>query len=95
MAVAAADLSILAERYNDHFFSSQELLFPSQGEGQDVKWVTYFHHVLLPHLVLNDGALRGIPCSDHRKAGLSLSHQFAEMTLPETKPLWAPEDVPG
>jgi hypothetical protein len=93
--------SILAERYNDHFFSSQELLFPSQGEGQDVKWTTYFHRVLLPRLVLSDDvvrnvlrALRGIPCSDHQKAGLSLGHQFAEMTLSETKPFWAPEDMP-
>ena len=91
---------VLTERYIAAFFTPQDALFPNPGDGQDVRWSRYFHHVLLPHLLQNDElvrnvlrAVRALPCNDSQAAAGTLAQLFSEMTLPETAPAWAPEDI--
>lgn len=95
-----APFGVLTERYVAQFFSPQECLFPSLIEQQDQKWIRYFHHVLVPHLIASDEvvrnvlrAVRALPSHQPDQAAIALSQYFAEMTLPESKPLWAPEDA--
>lgn len=93
-------MAVLTERYVEQFYSPQEDLALEPGQRQDEKWTRYFHHVLMPHLLANDNvvrdvlrAVRALPSRDHAQAPSALLHYFAEMTLPETRPLWAPEDA--
>jgi hypothetical protein len=92
--------TVLAERYVERFFSPQDNLFQDPMERQDEKWGKYFHHVLVPHLLTNDEvvrnvlrAVRALPSQQPEQAAIALSQYFAETTLPETRPLWAPEDI--
>lgn len=92
--------TVLAERYVKHFFSPQENLFHDPMERQDERWGKYFHHVLVPDLLANDEvvrnvlrAVRALPSQQPEQAAITLSQYFAETTLPETHPLWAPEDI--
>lgn len=89
----------LTERYVEHFFSPQDNLFHTHMERQDEQWSKYFHQILVPHVLANDEAVRNIlravralPSKDPEKAALALSNYFKETTLPETWPVWAPED---
>lgn len=91
--------SVLAERYVEHFFTPQAGLFPNPSEQQDERWSRYFYHVLVPHLVIEDEVVRNVlravhalPCKKPDDAATSLTHYFNEMTLPESRPAWAPED---
>lgn len=94
-----APMAVLAERYVEQFFSPQEDLPLEPGQQQDEKWDRYFHHVLLPHLLADDDAVRDVlravralPSQEPAQAAAALRHLFTEMTLPETQPLWAPEN---
>ena len=94
-----APMAVLAERYVEHFFSPQGDLALEPGQRQDEKWDRYFHHVLLPHLLADDGAVRDVlravralPSREAGQAASALHHLFTEMTLPETQPLWAHEN---
>ena len=91
---------VLAERYVAAFFSPQDALFSAPGGKEDERWSRYFHHVLLPHLLQQDElvrnvlrAVRALPCNDPQGAASAVGQLFAEMTLPETAPLWAPESI--
>tara|TARA_A100001391_G_scaffold65342_1_gene40931 strand:+ start:22000 stop:22479 length:480 start_codon:yes stop_codon:yes gene_type:complete len=91
--------SVLAERYVEHFFSPQAGLFPDPAEQQDERWNRYFYHVLVPHLVIEDEVVRNVlraicalPCRQPDEAAMALTHYFSEMTLPESRPPWDPED---
>jgi len=91
---------VLAERYVAAFFSPQDALFPVPGGKEDERWSRYFHHVLLPHLLQHDELVRNVlravhalPCNDPQGAANAVGHFFAELTLPETAPLWAPETI--
>ncbi len=91
---------VLAERYVVAFFSPQGELFPTPDGNWNERWNRYFHHVLLPHLLQQDELVRNVlravhalPCNDSRGAASVIGHFFAEMTLPETAPLWAPETI--
>lgn len=91
---------VLAERYIAAFFSPQGVLFPAPDGKEDERWSRYYHHVLLPHLLQQDELVRNVlravhalPCADPQGAASAISHFFAEMTLPETAPLWAPETI--
>lgn len=91
--------SVICDRYMETFFSPQENLFPNPSDAQDEKWSRYFHHVLLPHLLAEDEfvrnvlrAMMAIPCQNHQLARESLVQYVTEVTLPQTRPLWAPEE---
>jgi hypothetical protein len=91
---------VLAERYVVAFFSPQDSLFPTPGGKEDERWSRYFHHVLLPHLLQHDELVRNVlravhalPGNDPQSAASAIAQFFAEMTLPETAPLWAPESI--
>ncbi len=91
---------VLAERYVATFFSPQEALFPAPSGKEDERWSRYYHHVLLPHLLQHDElvrnvlrAVRALPCNDSQGAASAVGHFFAELTLPETAPLWVPESI--
>jgi hypothetical protein len=91
--------SVVCDRYTDAFFSPQAKLFANPADAQDEKWGRYFHHVLVPHLLLEDEfvrnvlrAMMAIPCKNPQLARDALVQHVSEMTLPETRPLWAPED---
>lgn len=91
---------VLAERYVGTFFSPQDALFPAPDGKADECWSRYFHHVLLPYLLQQDElvrnvlrAVRALPCNDPQGAANAVGHFFAELTLPETAPLWAPETI--
>lgn len=91
--------AVLSERYVDRFFSPQGDLAIEPGQRQDEKWHRYFHHVLVPHLLSNNDvvrdilrAVRALPSRRLEQTSSRLGHYFAEMTLPETRPLWAPEE---
>lgn len=92
--------SVLTERYATQLFSPQESLFQVPSEKQDEKWGRYFHHILVPHLIASDEvvrnvlrAVRALPSRHPEQAAVTLGQHFAEMTLPETRPPWAPEDA--
>jgi len=91
--------SVICDRYTEIFFSHQENLFPNPSDAQDEKWSRYFYHVLVPHLLLENEFVRNvlrammvIPCKNHQLARVALVQYVSEMTLPESRPLWAPED---
>ena len=92
----ASMYTTLCDRYIEAFLSPQGRLFE---EEPAVEWGRYFHWVLVPHLLLDDGFVRnvlramgGLPCRDPGLAMDALVQHVSEMTLPETPPLWAPED---
>lgn len=92
--------AILAERYVDLFFSPQADLLSEPGQGQGESWARYFHSVQMPLLLANDEVVRNLlravgalPSRQGEQAIAALGHYFAEMTLPETRPLWAPEGL--
>lgn len=92
--------NVLTERYVEQFYTPQLSLFPGPGEKQDEKWGRYFYHALVPHLIASDEvvrsvlrAVRALPCRQPDQATTALSHYFMEMTLPDTRPIWAPECV--
>lgn len=94
-----APMAVLAERYVEQFFSPQGDLTLEPGQRQDEKWDRYFHHVLLPHLLADHDAVRDVlravralPSREPAQAASALFHLFTEMTLPQTQPLWAPEN---
>lgn len=91
---------VVCDRYTDAFFSPQANLFANPSDAQDEKWERYFHHVLVPHLLLEDEFVRNVlrammalPCRNPQLARDALVQHASEMTLPETRPPWAPEDV--
>lgn len=91
---------VLCDRYAEQFFTPQEDLFGSPADAQDSKWNAYFHHVLIPHLIQEDEFVRNIlrammviPCKNSQFSSLALLNHLSEMTLPETRPLWAPEEA--
>ena len=91
--------SALTERYATQLFLPQESLFQEPSEKQDEKWGKYFHHVLVPQLIASDEvvrnvlrAVRALPSRQPAQATVALSQHFAEMTLPQTRPPWGPED---
>lgn len=91
--------SVVCDRYTDAFFSPQENLFTNPSDEQDEKWWRYFHHVLVPHLLLEDEfvrnvlrAMMAIPCKNPQLARDAIVQHVSEMTLPESRPPWAPED---
>jgi len=90
---------VVCDRYVDEFFSPQANLFGSPADAQDAKWSQYYYNVLVPHLLLNDEfvrnvlrAMMAIPCKNPQVARDALIQFMSEMTLPETRPPWAPED---
>lgn len=92
--------SVVCDRYTDAFYSPQAKLFANPADAQDEKWGRYFHHVLVPHLLLEDEfvrnvlrAMMAIPCKSPQLARDALVQHVSEMTLPETRPPWAPEDA--
>ena len=92
--------SVIAERYVERFFSPQDTLFRDPADIEDEKWARYFHHVLVPHMLTNDEVVRtvlravhALPSAHPEHAARALSQYFAETTLPDTSPAWAPEDV--
>jgi hypothetical protein len=94
-----APFTLLAERYIEHFFNPQDNLFHEQLERQDEQWSKYFYQILVPHILSNDEAVRNIlrsvgalPCSLPEQTSAALKHYFSVTTLPETFPLWSPED---
>lgn len=89
--------SAICERYIEAFRSPQGSLFDSLEDEPELKWGHYFHHVLLPHLLLEDGVVRNvlrammaIPCRHPRRASEALVQHVSEMTLPKTRPRWEP-----
>jgi hypothetical protein len=95
-----ASFTVLSERYIERFFSPQGDLIATPKDKPDEKWGRYFYFVLLPHLLRNDDvvldalrAVRALPCSRPDKAAEALVHHFTEMTMPESEPAWAPEDL--
>ncbi len=91
--------SVLTERYTMEFFSPQENLFQEPSEEQNVKWGRYFYDILVPHLIGSDEVVRNVlrvvralPSQHPELAATALSQHFTEMTLPERRPPWAPED---
>lgn len=92
---------VISERYAQNIFSSQRLLFPTPNSSADEKWWHYFHHRLTPHLLEDDNVVRNVlrsvyalPCVSPSAAAKALTQHFTEMTLPETKPIWAAENNP-
>jgi hypothetical protein len=92
--------SVVCDRYTDAFYSPQAKLFPNPADDEGAKWGRYFHHVLVPHLLLDDEfvrnvlrAMMAIPCKSPQLARDALVQRVSEMTLPETQPPWAPEDA--
>lgn len=92
--------SVVCDRYTEAFYSPQAKLFANPADAQDEKWERYFHHVLVPHLLLEDEfvrnvlrAMMAIPCKSPQLARDTLVQHVSEMTLPETRPPWAPEDA--
>ena len=90
---------VVCERYIEEFYTGQEELFERHLGGQDMKWSRYWHHVLVPNLLQDDDfvrnvlrAMMAIPCKSPKQAGDALIQIILEMTLPETKPPWSPED---
>ena len=91
---------VLSERYAGHFFSPQRSLFEVPSEKQDALWSTYFYHIMMPKILLGDDvvrnvlrAVRALPSHHPEHAATALIQHFEEMTLPEKKPPWAPEDM--
>lgn len=91
--------SVLCDRYAATFFSPQCKLFPNPSDAQDEQWSRYFHHILVPHLLADDEfvrnalrAMMAIPCNNYQLAREAMVQHVSEMTLPETRPPWAPED---
>lgn len=92
--------SLLCDRWNTSFHTGQVSLFPTPHDEDDIIWSRYFHHVLVPHLLLQDEfvrnilrSLRAIPSVSPADAAESVRQYIQEMTLPNTKPPWAPEDA--
>lgn len=84
---------MVCDRYTDAFISPQANLFHDPADAQDEKWGRYFHHVLMPYLLLEDEfvrnvlrAMMAIPCQNPQLARDALVQHMAEMTLPETRP---------
>lgn len=96
-SVTLTPQAVLAQRYIEHFYSPQVSLFPTPGDEEDAKWGHYFRQVLVPHLVADDdvvrSVLRALPCTEPEQAALALRQHFTEMTLPQTRPLWSPDEV--
>lgn len=82
------------------FRSASTNLFQEPSEEQDVKWNRYFHQILVPHIIGSDEVVRNIlrvvralPSQHPELAADALSLHFTEMSLPDRRPLWAPEDA--
>lgn len=91
--------TVIAERYIDAFYSPQAALFPG-GKDAEAQWWRYWHHVLMPVLVEDDAQVRhilhavgGLPSADGHQAGVAFTQHVITMTLPETAPAWAPENL--
>lgn len=91
--------TVIAERYIDAFYSPQAALFPGE-KGAEAQWWKYWNHVLMPVLVEDDAQVRhilraagGLVSKDGHQAGLAFTQHVTAMTLPETVPAWAPEDL--
>jgi hypothetical protein len=94
-----APFSILTERYVENFFNPQDNLFHDLLERQDEQWSKYFYQILVPHILSNDEAVRNIlrcvgalPCRQPEQASAAIKHYFSVTTLPETFPLWSPDE---
>ncbi|SDT87155.1 hypothetical protein SAMN05216296_0094 [Pseudomonas pohangensis] len=90
---------VLSERYLELFYSPQLEIFRDRSNMQDEKWFKYFHHALIPTLIADDEIVRnvlrsvgGLPSKQPKDAAMALKHYFSEMTLPDSAPLWAPEE---
>lgn len=91
--------TVACERYCKEIFSPQIEIFFNPGDAQDVKWSRYFHHILVPNLLQDDVFVRNVlratmalPSQNARGASEALVQHLMEMTLPSTRPLWAPEN---
>jgi len=91
--------TVITERYIDAFYSPQAALFPSEKDAE-TKWWKYWHHVLMPMLVEDDAQVRhilraigGLVTTDSHQAGVAFTQHMTTMTLPETAPAWAPDNL--
>lgn len=91
--------TVITERYIDAFYSPQAALFPGAKDAE-AQWWKYWHQVLTPVLVQDDALVRqilhavgGLPSTDGHQAGVAFTQHVTTMTLPDTAPAWASEDL--
>jgi hypothetical protein len=90
---------LLGDRYIDALYSPQRSLLPGL-DLPDEQWGRYFHHHVKPLFLENDEVVRnflravgGLPASDPQAAAESIIQFVGEMTLPQTSPIWAPDEI--
>ena len=91
---------VICRRYRREFDGAQPSLFASDSGDLATKWGHFLHRRLFPRLVEEDefvrNALRAVGLLPSKtpktEASDALAHHVTEMTLPDTTPLWVPEE---
>lgn len=99
LAPLLAPWSLLCRRYREERHEPQIDLFASSASAPAEAWSRFVHHRLFPALVREDElvrnvlrAVRSIPCRSPSNAAEALRMRLTELTLPDTCPVWAPEE---
>lgn len=100
LAALLSPWDVVCRRYRSELYDPQIDMFVPNGEQQPFRaWDSFVHHKFIPSVVREDETVRNVlravgamPCRSGDDAVMALVHRFSEMALPDTPPIWAPEE---